>query len=50
MIILATLFGHIPYSGLFSSGTNFPEFHEWAHYSGNFILGCYMKFDCGLLL
>ena len=29
---------------------NFPEFHEWAHYSGKFILGCYMKFDCGSFL
>ena len=35
-------------SKLFSLGANFLEFHEWAHYSGKFILGCYMKIivDC----
>ena len=31
----------IPYSRLFSLGANFPEFHEWAHSSGKFIVGCY---------
>ena len=40
----------ILYSGLFSSDANFLEFHKWAHYSGKFILSCYMKFDCGSLL
>ena len=40
----------ILYSGLFSLGANFLEFHKWAHYLGKFILSCYMKFDCGSLL
>ena len=40
----------IPYSRLFSLGAIFPKFHEWAHCSGKFILGCYMKFYCGSLL
>ena len=40
----------IPYSGLFSTGANFPKFHERAYYLGKFILGCYMKFHCGSLL
>ena len=38
------------YSGLFSLGANFPEFHELTHYLGKFILGCYTKFDYGSLL
>ena len=38
------------YSGLFPLSANFPEFHKWSHYSGKFILGCCMKFDCGSLL
>ena len=29
----------VPYSGLFSLGANFPEFPEWAHDSGKFMLG-----------
>ena len=33
----------IQYSRLFFLGVNFPEFH-------NFILGCCIKFDCGLLI
>ena len=37
------------YSGLFSLGANFPEFHELPHNSGKVILGCCMKFDCGSL-
>ena len=37
------------YNGLFSLGTNFPEFPEWARNSGKFILGCCIMFDCGLL-
>ena len=41
---------YVLYSKLFSLGANFPKFHEWAHYSGKFILGCYMYFDCGSLL
>ena len=28
----------IPYSGLYSLGTNFPEFPEWTHSLGKFIL------------
>ena len=39
----------IPYSGLFSLGANFPEFHELVHYLRKFILGCYMKLDCGCM-
>ena len=35
---------------LFSLGANFPEFYKWACYSGNSILACYMKFNCGSLL
>ena len=31
------------YNGLFFLGANFPEFHKSAHYSGKFILGCYME-------
>ena len=26
---------HLPYSGLFSLGANFPEFHKWTHNLGN---------------
>ena len=48
--VIDLIVGRIPYSGLFSLGVNFPEFHKWVHYSGKFILGCYMKFDCGLPL
>ena len=40
----------LPYSGLLSLGENLSKFHKWAHYWGNFIMGCYIKFDCGLLL
>ena len=40
----------LPYSGLISLDANFPEFQEWAHNSGKFILGCCMKFDCESLL
>ena len=37
------------HSELFSLGANFPEFHEWLTINlGKFILGCCMKFDCGL--
>ena len=38
---------NIPYSMLFSLGTNF---HEWDDNLRNFILGCCVKFDCGSLL
>ena len=38
----------ILYSGLFSLSANFLEFHKWAHYSGKFILDCYMKFEVQL--
>ena len=41
---------NLPYGSLFLLGANFPEFHEWAHYLGKFILGYYMKFDYGSLL
>ena len=40
----------LPYRGLFSLGANFPKFHKWAHNSGKAILGCCVKFDCGLLM
>ena len=40
----------VPYSRLFSLGANFPNFHELAHNPRKFILGCYVKFDCGSLL
>ena len=39
----------ILYSRLFSLSANFPEFDEWAHISRKFILGCCMKFNCGLI-
>ena len=35
--------------GLFSLGVNFSKFYEFAYYWGKFILGCYMKFDCGCM-
>ena len=41
---------YVPYNGLFSLGANFPEFYELAYYSGKFILGGHMQFDCGSLL
>ena len=31
-------------------GANFTAFHEWAHYSGKFILSYCIEFHCGLLL
>ena len=40
----------VSYSGLVSLGANFPKFHEWADYSGKFVLGYYMKFNYGSLL
>ena len=40
----------LPYSRFFSLGANFSKIHKWVCYSGKFILGCYMKFDCGSLL
>ena len=49
-VFLMHSYTHIPYSGLFSLGANFPKFHKWAHYSGKFILDCCMKFNCGSLL
>ena len=35
----------------FYKSIGFPKykFHKWAQYSGKFILGCYIKFDCGSL-
>ena len=34
------------YSGLFSLGADFPEFHELTHYLGKFILGSIMGRYC----
>ena len=36
----------LPYSGLFSPGTNFPELAEYAQL-GKFILDCF-RLDCGI--
>ena len=38
--ILKPITTKVPYGRFISLGANFPKFHEWAHYSGKFILGC----------
>ena len=46
--ILIAKFNIVPYNGLFSQGANFPEFSEWPHNLGKFMLGCFFSLivDC----
>ena len=43
------LAGTVYIDELFSLGANFLKFPKWTHNLGKFILGCYIKFDYGLM-